>query len=186
MVVDEAYRDFTAFPKNLSSQLASGRLILMRSLTKVHAMAGLRLGYGVSSPEIIQCLRTVQPPWTVSSVAQAAGRAALVDTDWSRGNLNRLREEKEFLVAGLESTGQKVLPSSANFFLLDFSKEPGQAGALRQYLLSNRVRVRSCESFGLPDHIRISPRGRADNERLLELVPDATVRWRTHCFRQSP
>lgn len=167
IMVDEAYRDFQSEPVDLIPYLSSGRLLLMRSLTKSYAMAGLRIGYGLGDRVGLSLLKRCRPPWTVNSVAQAAAIAALSETEWHEKSIKRLLEEKEYLCTGLSSLGLVPVTSSANYSLVRIGEEWGGAGFLRAELLGNHMRLRSCNSFGLPDYLRVSPRDRKDNERLL-------------------
>ncbi len=161
-VVDEAYLPFAPnAPTALT--LDAANILVLRSMTKVHALAGLRLGYAVGDEAIIQALRRVQPPWSVNALAQAAGVAALQDEAHLRTSLAKLAAAKEALLQALRAQGWRPLPSAANFFLLPVD----DATACRARLLEQGVVVRDCASFGLPRHIRIAVRTPAENECLL-------------------
>lgn len=157
---DDTFRDLC------DEALASGRLLLLRSLTKDHGLAGLRLGYAVAPPELLEPIRRVRPPWTVNAAAQAAGLAALGDA----AHLERARrvvvEARAYLQRELSALGLAVVPSAANFLLV----RVGDGAAFRSALLERGLCVRDCASFGLPAHIRIAMRTLPECERLVDAV----------------
>jgi len=162
VVVDEAYRPFVDDPPVTIPLLEHGNVVLLRSLTKDYALAGLRLGYALAPGEIVAALDRVRPPWSVNAVAQAAGLAAIADD----AHLERARAEvrlaRDYLTTTLRALGFRVMPSTANYLLV----EVGNAGEVRRQLLRRAVCVRDCTSFGLPEHIRIGMRPVADCRRL--------------------
>lgn len=154
VILDEAY---VSFVDNLWSSLdmvEESNLLVLRTMTKNYAMAGLRLGYGVAKEEIIASLRRICPPWNVNALAQKAGIIALAKEGYLERCQAKLRKAKNYLVAELSSLGSPPLPSEANFFLV----EVGDASWFRRELLERRMLVRDCTSFGLPQYIRIAPR----------------------------
>ncbi len=161
-VVDEAYLPFASGASSALT-LDAPNILILRSLTKAHALAGLRLGYAVGDAAIVGALRRVQPPWSVNALAQAAGVAALADVGHLERTLARLAAAKAALAASLYEQGWQPQPSAAHFFLLPV----GDAAACRSALLEHGVVVRDCASFGLPDHIRIAARRPEENKRLL-------------------
>ncbi|QYJ16850.1 Histidinol-phosphate aminotransferase [Rubrobacter xylanophilus DSM 9941] len=176
LVVDEAYRELVlrGEPDDLTGLLLEERgLILLRSMTKAHALAGLRLGYALAPPEVVRALAVARPPWSVSAPAQAAGIAAL--SPGARRHLSRCRRllarDAELLAAGLARLGLATVPGVANFLLV----EVGDGGRVREALLRRNLQVRDCASFGLPAHIRVAVRLPEENARLLaaleEVVP---------------
>jgi histidinol-phosphate aminotransferase len=164
-IVDEAYLAFVA---GMESVIHAGRhnLLVLRSMTKDYALAGLRLGYAVGDERVIQSLGCVCPAWNVNAAAQAAGLAALNDEAYQRFSLAQLQQEKHFLLDGLTALGFAPIPSQTQFFLVPVQN----ATVFRQRLLLHAILVRDCTSFGLPDHIRISTRKRVENLRLLETL----------------
>lgn len=144
----------------------TGRVLLLRSMTKEYALAGLRLGYAIAPAPVIDALSRAQPPWSINAAAQAAGLAAWQD----KGHLRRARqvvqEAVDYLQFHLAALGYHVYPTAANFFLV----EVGNAPALRQTLLPLGVVVRDCSSFGLPSLIRLAARPLPDCERLIQAM----------------
>jgi histidinol-phosphate aminotransferase len=180
LVVDEAYRAFVAGPwpseplvergPGLSS--AEGNVVLLRSMTKDHALAGLRLGYALASPEVVAALKKVQPSWSVNAAAQAAGLAALSDENHLRESLPKIAKAKAYLVEELPRLGLRVVPSAANFLLV----EVGDGRGLRRKLLSHGLMVRDCASFGLPEYVRIAARRMEECRRLIETLQQLLIR----------
>ena len=168
--VDEAY---LSFAPGLASALTMGadNLLVLRSMTKDYALAGLRLGYAVGHATLITALNRVRPPWNVNALAQAAGVAALNAEAHFRESLRRLADAREELVAGLSALGWTPLPSAVHFFLVHV----GDGAAFRRRLLRHGILVRDCASFGLPAYVRIATRKPEENARLLQaLVEEKT------------
>jgi histidinol-phosphate aminotransferase len=163
VVVDEAYRPFVDDPPPTTPLLDRGNVILLRSLTKDCALAGLRLGYALAPPDICAALDNVRPPWSVNAVAQAAGLAAIGDEAHLERARAEVRQARVYLTAALSGLGFRVLPSSANYLLV----EVGNAAAVRARLLEHGVCVRDCTSFGLPEYLRIGMRPIADCQQLI-------------------
>ena len=162
LVVDEAYIEFSPTTESLID-VEGENLVILRSLTKAYGLAGLRLGYAVGHAEVIRALARVRPPWSVNSLAQAAGIAAIGDQHYVQQSVLALLAEKESLTQSLAALGLAACPSATHFFLL---RVPSAAQVRRQ-LLTSRILVRDCTSFGLPDHLRLSPRRRNENSQLL-------------------
>jgi histidinol-phosphate aminotransferase len=164
-VVDEAY---LAFAPGLQSALTANadNILVLRSMTKDYALAGLRLGYAVGHASLIAALGRVRPAWNVNALAQAAGVAALEDESHLRTTLDALSRAKEELVAALREPGLSPLPSAVHFILVDV----GDGGAFRQALLREEILVRDCASFGLPAFVRIATRRPEENVRLVTAI----------------
>ncbi len=169
-VVDEAYQRFAAGLPSLVSARVSNLLVL-RSLTKDYALAGLRVGYAVGSEAVIRALANVRPPWSVNALAQAAAVAALADQDHLEKTLTQLAAAKEDLARGFVSLGWDVLPSACHFFLVRI----GEARTVRHRLLKRGLLVRAANSFGLPAYIRVATRRPEDNARLLAALAHSLV-----------
>lgn len=164
-VIDESYIDFSDVTASVADA-GFPNLIVLRSLTKSHALAGLRLGYAIADPSVIRLLCQRRVPWSVSAPAQTAGVAALMDRPYLKASLDRLREAKRELIQQLIARGFRPVASAANFFLLPVS----DAAELRERLLSNHILVRDCHSFGISNHIRIGVRRGAENAKLIDAL----------------
>ena len=169
LIVDEAYIPFSDEQPDLRSLLPGGKLLILRSMTKDHGLAGLRLGYAVAVPEIIGWLQRVRPPWNVNAVAQEAGLAAL----WEMRHVEEARatiiESRAFLVEQLSKMGLRVVPSVANFLLV----RVGNGSSFRSELMNHGVCVRDCASFGLPEYVRIGIRRMSDCQKLVWAIRKA-------------
>ena len=174
-VVDEAYAEFTEDPWSAAQWVMSatnGRRargpgwVVLRSMTKDFALGGLRLGYLLAVPSIIERLQAVQPPWSVNGVAQLAGLVALDEMNWREETTARLRKDVRALQEGLRACGYAPLPTTVSYFLVPV----GDAKSMRDQLVAARMFVRDCTSFGLPDHIRIAARLPHENASLIEAM----------------
>jgi len=163
-VLDEAYLRFL---RDAESPAGWQRLIKMRSLTKDYNIPGLRLGYALAARDTIEALSKVQPPWSVSAIAQEAGIAAIQDNEFLERTVGALQEEAGRLKVRLARQGWRVLPSPMHYFLV----ETEDAAELRQRLLTeHQILVRDCVSFGLPRHIRVSTRLSEENDLLANVM----------------
>lgn len=168
LLLDESYIAFVEEAWDSVPLMREGRVLTLRSMTKDHGIAGLRLGYLLAAPEVVAAVRRLQPEWSVSAVAQAAGVAALADPAHVERARAAVREGKVLLVERLTELGLAVQPGAANFILV----EVGDAAGVRLALLRRGIAVRDCTSFGLPEHIRIGVRTAPDCERLVAALAD--------------
>ncbi len=166
LILDEAYIAFVDGSWSSIDLISRGNVVIVRSMTKDYALAGLRLGYAVASGEIISALRRVCPPWNVNAVAQKAGVIALDDTDYLERCQPEIRQAKQFLTGELHRIGFTLVPSSTNFFLV----KVGDAKAFRTALLRHGILVRDCTSFGLPEYVRIAPRTMPECQKLIATI----------------
>ncbi|MEA1959426.1 MAG: histidinol-phosphate transaminase [Chloroflexota bacterium] len=164
LVLDEAYVPFVERPWDSTPLLDAGNVIVLHSMTKDHALAGLRLGYALAPTAIIERIKVLQPFWSVNAVAQAAGMAALDDDDHVRKGREEIAAAKAYLETEIDRLDLKAIPSGANFILV----RVGDAASIRTQLLKHGLVVRDCASFGLPEYIRISIRTLPDCRRLAE------------------
>jgi len=167
VLIDEAYADFA--DDNCAGLLADyPNLIISRTFSKSYSLAGMRLGYAVSSPEIIAGMFKVKDSYNLDAVTQAAGRAAYLDQDYLRGNVQKIRQERDRLTAALTACGFEVNPSAANFV---FAAPPDRDGeAYFRYLRQEAVIVRYFPGDVTGDYVRITIGTPADMDRLLELT----------------
>ncbi len=167
LLLDEAYMTFTNKAGWSSLDLIErANVVVMRSMTKDYGLPGLRLGYAVARPEIIETLRIALPPWNVNAPAQEAGLFVLDRYDYLEQTLRQLTEAKDYLMREISSLGFTVCPSDAGFFLV----KVGNATDLRLSLLKKGLMVRDCSSFGLPAYIRLAPRSLPDCRKLVEAM----------------
>ncbi len=154
VVVDEAYIDFTEDPEAMTAipLVASGRVAVLRTFSKIHGLAGLRIGYLVAAKEVIAALRKVRAPFSVGTLAQASALNALEDTghrDAVREHTLRVRNELCRLLAAHQL---HAVESHANFVLVPVPDEAGFVAGLR----AHGVSVRPGSALGAPGTVRIS------------------------------
>ena len=166
LVIDEAYLSFVNDSWDSMGLPALDNVVLLRSMTKDYALTGLRLGYAIASENVIANLQAFQPDWSVNGLAQAAGLAALADTEYLPRARQAVDQAKSLLSDRLDRLSLTVHPSDANFLLV----KVGDASVWHDKLMRLGLFVRDCTSFGLPEHIRIGIRSMADCQRLIEAM----------------
>lgn len=165
LVVDEAFIDFCPADSLIGHVLDNPYLIVLRSMTKFYAITGLRAGYGVFHPEIIERIKEFKEPWTMNTLAQKAAIAAIDDKEYAERTMDLINNEKEFIENGLRDIGIEFLPSAVNFYLL----RTGDSGSICQGMKEKGIIIRDCSNFrGLDDSfIRVAVRSRRENEMLM-------------------
>jgi histidinol-phosphate aminotransferase len=172
VVLDEAYRDYLDPADCLGDdELLSLRpnLLVLRTFSKIHGLAGLRVGYGMGDPALLGLLRRLQLPFSVPLPAQAAAIAALGDRAFIDGSREMNRAERARLGAGLAAMGLDFVPSHGNFLLV----RTGNGGGLFQALQKRGVIVRPVGNYGLADWIRVSVGLPAENDIFLGHLREA-------------
>ena len=166
LVVDAAYEAFVADAWDAVDLVRDGAdAIVIRSMTKLHAIPGIRLGYVVAAPEVIASLAVLQPSWSLDATAQAVGPVAVEEHNARVALLEGAWTTRARMLAALSEAGACLGPSMANFVLAEASD--GDAGAARLALLREGILVRDCASFGLPSWARIAVPARQDEERVI-------------------
>jgi len=175
VVVDEAYHEYARTHPDyaLSLKLRAGypNMIVLRTFSKAYGLAGLRVGYGVSRPEIIADLDRVRPPFNVSIFGQYLATAACDDQVHIRRTVSQVAREKRRVGAALQRLGCPCLPSAANFLLFDVSPRRGKD--VFDALMAAGVIVRSMDEYGLPHHVRVTVGTRRENDAFLRALPGA-------------
>jgi threonine-phosphate decarboxylase len=166
LVVDEAFIDFCAGESAIKEVSKNPYLIILRSLTKFYALSGLRIGFGVFPQRLAGLMKKYKEPWTVNSLAQEAGKAALGDTAYQQASLSMMKTEKMFLEDHFKRLSLDYIPSSANYYLI----RTGDAKNIISSLREKGILVRDCSNFcGLDDtYIRVAVRSRRENKILLK------------------
>jgi histidinol-phosphate aminotransferase len=162
MIVDEAYGEFSARPSavNLLADHPT-RLVVTRTMSKAFAFAGGRLGYLAAAPAVIDAMLLVRLPYHLSSLTQAAARAALRHADDTLGSVATLIAERERVTKALSDMGFRVIPSDANFVLFG---EFADAPATWQRYLDEGVLIRD---VGIPGYLRATTGLAEENDALL-------------------
>jgi histidinol-phosphate aminotransferase len=170
VVLDEAYCDYVArtdYGDSLEHVRAGRYLIVLRTFSKIHGLAGLRVGYGVGHPEIISALNKSRSPFNVPGISQVAALAALEDTEHVQRSLESNCRGLLFLTEELVGLGLKVVPSATNFVYVETGHPPKQ---VYEVLLHQGVIVRPLGWMGMPDGLRISVGTEEENQRAVEAL----------------
>lgn len=166
VVLDEAYTEYArdlACPDGTQWLARYPNLVVTRTFSKAYGLAGLRVGYSLSSLEIADLLNRVRHPFNVNSLALAAAEAALDDCAHIEQSVALNAREMKRLCAAFDAAGLKWLPSAGNFI----SVEIGNAAAAYQALLRRGVIVRPMAGYGLPSYLRVSVGLAEENSRFL-------------------
>ncbi|MGB9430167.1 MAG: histidinol-phosphate transaminase [Gammaproteobacteria bacterium] len=167
VVVDEAYIEFVSEPDYPDCSRWLERfpnLVVTRTFSKAYGLAGLRVGYSLSHPQVADLLNRVRQPFNVNNLAQVGALAALADTEHLAKTVAVIQEGKRLLQDGFRALGLSWIPSIANFLSVDF-RQP--ARRIYEALLKEGVIVRPVHNYGLPNHLRISVGLPEQNARLL-------------------
>ncbi|MFN4196772.1 MAG: histidinol-phosphate transaminase [Caldimicrobium sp.] len=172
IVIDEAYGDFIDdphVPLGIEFLKRSYPVLITRTFSKVYGLAGLRLGYGISSKEIVSTLNKVRQPFNVNYLAIVAGLAVLDDLSYQKESISLVLNGRKFLTEELVSLGFKVYPSQANFIMVDF-------GSLVDEIYNNLIKagifVRPLKAYGFENALRITIGTKEANERLLKIIKE--------------
>ncbi|WP_453995970.1 threonine-phosphate decarboxylase CobD [Bacillus nitroreducens] len=178
VVVDEAFVDFlpSSIPTLTSWLSTYPNLILLRSLTKMYTIPGLRIGYIMAHPTVIQTLKNEQIPWSINSLVDAVVPRLLEDREFVNKTKSWLHEELRDVCSRLTELDYSFSPSLVNFYLLQDRKSPDRTDDLFYFLLENGILTRHTHNFkGLHGrYIRIAIRSHLENQQLLA----ALQKWR--------
>jgi histidinol-phosphate aminotransferase len=176
LVIDEAYYEFAQefaskkkIPYSRSLELVrEGRnVIVLRTFSKVHGLAGIRVGYGCCSPELVSRLYVQRSIYSVSRVAQAAAIASIEDEEHIRRTIANNTAEAPRLEATLSAAGYEIVSTWANFVFCDLGKA---ARPIREKLKAEQIRVRALDSWGIPTALRFSIGTSEQNARMLDAL----------------
>jgi histidinol-phosphate aminotransferase len=165
VIFDEAYHEFLDDAPDVLPYIRQGRnVVVMRTFSKIMGLANLRIGYGITTPELAAVLQRTRQPFNANGIAQAGALAGLLDEEHMRKTRELTHEglaclEKEFAAMGLE-----YVPSVANFVLVNV----GDGNAIFQAMLRKGIILRAMGSYGMPEWIRISVGTMDQNRRCIE------------------
>jgi threonine-phosphate decarboxylase len=174
--IDENYIEFAQ--KGQETTLAGmvkeyENLFVIRSVTKFYGMAGIRLGYGVAAPNVVEKLENVRVPWSINSLASCATLAAFGDAEFIENTKRTIAKEREVLAESLsEIEGLHVYPSVTNFLLVNIQNRKITSTNLKEELAKERMLIRDCCTFvGMDDsYFRITVRSKQDNQKLVQTI----------------
>jgi histidinol-phosphate aminotransferase len=164
VVMDEAYFEFVddpEYPDSLAAHTQNRLLITLRTFSKIYGLAGLRIGFGVADPVLIEVMNRVRQPFNVSSLAQVAVLAALDDEEHVERTRRCNREGMAYFREQFTRLGVELVPSWANFILINV----GNGAKVYEGLLREGVIVRPMSVYGFPEYVRVSVGTMSENER---------------------
>jgi histidinol-phosphate aminotransferase len=171
IILDEAYFEYATdnprYPDSMHYRYDN--VITLRTFSKIYGLAGIRIGYGFAHEELIRNLLKVKLPFEPSTLAQAAGIAALSDREFVHRSLGLNARGLRLLTESLRSLRFEVVPSEANFAMVPMAG-PEQASTLVQELLEQGIIVRPLTAFGLPHCVRISTGTDEENQLCVEAI----------------
>jgi histidinol-phosphate aminotransferase len=168
VVVDEAYAEFArpGTPSALDLLPGHDRLVVTRTMSKAFALAGVRLGYLAAAPQVCDALRLVRLPYHLSSLTQAAARAALAHADLLLSTVEAIKAQRDRIVAALPALGVHPVPSDANFVLFGGLADEG---ATWHGLLGRGVLIRD---VGIAHHLRVTAGTEAETTAFLDALAE--------------
>ncbi|HEV8618109.1 MAG TPA: histidinol-phosphate transaminase [Candidatus Udaeobacter sp.] len=173
IVFDEAYFEFLKDPPDTLRFVREGRnVIVLRTFSKIHGLAGLRIGYAVARPDVIEVLHKTRQPFNVNSIAHAGALAALNDDAHQCETKRVVDQGRAYLEKQLSEMKVPYVPSVANFVMVNVGDGP----AVFEKLLARKVIVRPLKGYDLPEWIRISVGTMEQNKKciaaLKEILPN--------------
>lgn len=167
---DEAYFEFAPkkdFPNSQQFLKERGNIIFARTFSKIYSLAGLRLGYGVTSKDIIKQLDKVRDPFNINRFAQVAGLAALENDKFIKASLEYLSQEKQYLYKELKKLKINFFESATNFIFIKFGQ---QTQDLCNYLLEEGIVVRGLAGWGYPEFFRVTVGKHKENKKFIDIL----------------
>lgn len=171
LVLDQAYDAFAATPLGTPALAGHSHVLHLRSLTKEHALAGVRVAVGVGPAEVVADVEAVRVPWTTSTAALAGAIATLGDDARRHAaeSIASLRAARARIETALQTSGIRTHPSQTHYLLVACPN----ATMVRDTLIAKRgILVRDCTSFGLPGHVRVAARLPRENDALIHALRD--------------
>ncbi len=172
--VDAAYFEYAGereYPDTIAWAAKYPNLVTTRTFSKAYGLAGLRVGYGISSPAVAEVLNRVRPPFNVNSVALAAAAAALEDEAHIERAVRNNRDGMRQLSEAFTEMGLAQIPSAGNFICVDFMKP---VEAVNEALMRQGVIVRPVANYGMPNHLRVTVGLPEENERFINALRKVT------------
>jgi histidinol-phosphate aminotransferase len=164
VVFDEAYFEFLDRPPDMLRFVHEGRnIVVLRTFSKIHGLAGLRIGYAIGSADLIEALHKTRQPFNVNSIAQVGALAALEDDEHLRETKQVVDEGRAYLQKQFAKMKIPFVPGTVNFVMVNV----GDGHAVFEKLLRQSVIVRPLKGYNLPKWIRISVGTMDENKRLI-------------------
>lgn len=167
VVLDEAYCDYVQHPgytRSIAGVRDGANVLVLRTFSKVHGLAGMRIGYGVGPAALLKEMDKVRTPFNTTSIAQVAALAAMGDVEHTRRSVESNRAGMLQLTAGLDKIGAKFVPSFGNFIYIEAGIRASEVGSELEKL---GVIVRPLDWMGMPDGLRVTVGTADENEKFL-------------------
>jgi histidinol-phosphate aminotransferase len=169
IALDEAYFEFLDKPTDTIRHIRSYRnLIVLRTFSKIHGLAGLRVGYGVADREVIDVLQKTRQPFNVNGIAQAAALAALEDVDYVAETKRLVDAGRAYLEREFAAMKLQFVPSAGNFVFVHVGDGP----AVFKKMLARKIIVRPLVGYGLPESVRITVGTMEQNEKCIAALKE--------------
>ena len=181
VVLDEAYFEYVdrdEYPDGLDYVRAGRNVIVTRTFSKAYGLAGLRVGYGVASPDVVEMMNRARPPFNVNSLAQVAALAALEDATHVERSRDLNAAGMAYLTASVSSLGLTYVPSVANFLLVHLARDGRQ---VTEALSRRGVIVRPMAAYSYPQSVRVTVGTAVQNERFIAALVEVL-----HEIREAP
>lgn len=164
VVFDEAYFEFLDHPPDTLQYVRSGRdIVVLRTFSKIHGLAGLRVGYGVARRELIEVLQKTRQPFNVNGIAQAGALAALTDEAHQRETQKIVDAGRSYFQEQFREMKLEFVPGAANFIMVNV----GDGAAIFKKLLARKIIVRPLKGYNLPEWVRITIGTMEQNEKCI-------------------
>ncbi len=172
VVIDEAYFDYInmkEYPDSFKFLQEGKNVLILRTFSKIHGLAGLRIGYGISKPEIINAMMKVRTPFNTNRLAQIAAIAALDDTTHIKRSRRVNETGKKYLYKELKKLKVFFLPTFANFVFVNFATDSKE---IFEGLQQRKVITRTIKEYGFPNALRISIGTASENHKLIKALQE--------------
>ncbi len=172
LVLDEAYWEYVPEDARVDAMALLARrprTVVLRTFSKAYGLAGVRVGYGITSAELADYVNRVRQPFNVNHLGQVACQAALDDQEHVDQVVALTRDGLANIAAGLEALGLRPVPTRTNFMLFDCHRE---AWPIYEALLQKGVIVRPMKAYGLPTFLRVNAGTHEENARFLDTLKD--------------
>ncbi len=170
LVIDECFNDFLEEPElhSLKSKLHNYNIVILKAFTKMYAVPGIRLGYAIAGEEIVKQIEQTGQAWSVSSIAQHVGCAAVKEIGYTDRTRNMIKKERIYLERELNKMGLKVYKSEVNYILFKSDYRINLSIELKKY----NILIRSCGNYNELDdtYYRIAVKMHDENKRLIETL----------------
>ncbi len=177
VVFDEAYFEFLDHPPDTLQYVREGRnVMVVRTFSKIHGLAGLRVGYGMARAELIEVLQKTREPFNVNSIAQIGALAALDDEDHQRKTKSVVDAGRAYLEEQFNRMKVRFVPTTANFIMVNVGDGP----AVFKNMLARKIIVRPLKGYKLQEWVRITIGTMEENRRCVTVLEEILPKHREH------